>query len=121
MKSFIVKQRIEVDPIEFDWGRLYWFVSAPIGNSAEQTFGKCVLKPECANPRHFHPNCEEILHVAEGSIDHFIEGEGWIPMEPGDTITIAQGVWHCARNRGVGEAVLYISFSSAHRETVGED
>lgn len=120
MESYALKKSEESPAIHFDWGRLYWYASGPEGNSDAQTFGKCVLLPGQGNPRHLHPNCEEILHVAKGSIDHFVDGVGWIPMKEGDTITIAANIWHCARNTGDGEAELFISFSSEERETIGE-
>lgn len=119
--QFALQKQASAPRSDFDWGRLYWYASGPMKNSGAQTFGKCVLLPGCGNPRHYHPNCEELLHVATGSIDHYIEGVGWLPMEKGDTITIAAGLWHCARNRGEDEAELFIAFSSAHRQTVGED
>lgn len=104
----------------FDWGRLHWYASGPLGNSNAQTVGKCVLNPGAANPKHYHPNCEEVLHVLSGRIEHFIEGEGWLPMSPGDTISVAPNVWHQARNVGDTEAHLMICFSSKDRQTIGE-
>jgi quercetin dioxygenase-like cupin family protein len=41
-------------------------------------------------------------------------------MNEGDTVTIAPNVWHQATNIGDNEALLFIVFTSAERETVGE-
>ena len=41
-------------------------------------------------------------------------------MGEGDTVTVPPDVWHQATNIGPDEAVLFITFSSADRETVGE-
>ncbi len=43
-----------------------------------------------------------------------------VEMTAGDTVSIPTGVRHNARNIGTEDAVLAISFSSAHREVIGE-
>lgn len=105
---------------EFDWGRLHWYASDADGNASEQTVGKCVIRPGCGNPKHHHPNCEEVLHVLTGRIEHLVEDGSWRPMAPGDTIRIPPLVPHAARNVGDVDAELLICFSSAQRKTVGE-
>jgi len=115
-----MKQSADADTADFEWGRLHWYAGAPQANSEFVTVGKCVLFPGKENPRHYHPNCEEVLHVLAGTIDHFVEGDGWLPMNAGDTITISKNVWHHARNVGAEEAHLLICFSSANRKTIGE-
>ncbi len=102
------------------WGELRWYTSAELGNSRTMTTGVVHLKPGQANPRHFHPNCDEILHVLSGRIRHTMN-EVSVEMGPGDTISIPQGVVHNATNIGTEDAVLTISFSSAYREAVGYD
>jgi quercetin dioxygenase-like cupin family protein len=41
-------------------------------------------------------------------------------MHTGDTVSIPAGIHHNAKNIGTGDAVLFIAFSSAHRQVVGE-
>jgi quercetin dioxygenase-like cupin family protein len=106
--------------IPFDWGHLTWYASRPLGNSEEMTIGRCVLKPGQGNPRHYHPNCSEILVVIQGRIQHTTAGGGKTEMKEGDTVTIPANVWHQAANIGDNEAVLFIAFSSADRQTIGE-
>jgi quercetin dioxygenase-like cupin family protein len=101
------------------WGRLVWMVSGAIGNSETMTVGRCYIDEGSANPRHFHPNCDEVLHVLSGSIEHSL-GDEMVAMEAGDTISIPQGAMHHARNVGTGEAVFVITFSSPDRQVVGE-
>jgi quercetin dioxygenase-like cupin family protein len=103
----------------FDWGRLVWFASGSIGNSDAMTLGRCIMKPGHENPRHTHPNCEELLQVISGRILHTLADESF-EMGPGDTIAIPQDVVHNARNIGAEDAVLTIVFSSAMRQTQGE-
>ncbi len=104
---------------DFDWGQLYWFANGQIGNSQSMTVGRCIIKPGCANPRHHHPNCEEVLQVMQGTIVHSFEDVEF-EMGPGDTIVIPPNVIHNARNVGSEDATMMIAFSSAERQTIGE-
>lgn len=98
-------------------GDLTWLASRELGNSAEMTVGRAVVRAGMANPRHYHPNCEEVLHVLEGTIIHTI-GDREIELSAGDTITIPAQVVHNARNPGEKDALLFICFSAANRQTV---
>ncbi|MFF2848231.1 cupin domain-containing protein [Streptomyces sp. NPDC058001] len=111
-----VEHVIEPQP----WGRLEWYVSAAIGNSTTMTVGKCVLDPDQANGRHCHPNCDEILTVLKGRIIQHWDDQSRVMVE-GDVVSIPSGVRHSAHNIGAGQAELAISFSSAHRQTVGAE
>lgn len=104
---------------EHPWGHLEWIVSGRIGNSTELTVGKCFISPGEQNPPHYHPNCDEVLHVLQGTISHRL-GDEFIEMSAGDTISIPTGVLHNARNIGTDEAIFVICFSSADRQAVGE-
>ena len=95
-------------------------LSAPsMNNSETMTVGRCYIDVGQANPRHYHPDCDEVLHVLEGSIEHSADDET-VRMGPGDTISIPQGVVHNATNVGDSQAVFVIAFSSADRTAVGE-
>jgi quercetin dioxygenase-like cupin family protein len=102
---------------QHDWGHLVWMVAGRLGNSATLTVGRCNIEPGQANPRHYHPNCDEVLHVLEGTIEHSA-GDEIVPMGPGDTISIPAGTVHNARNVGDTTAVFVISFSSADRQVI---
>lgn len=101
------------------WGRLTWMVSGQQGNSKTMTVGRCLIRPGFANPRHHHPNCDEVLHVLQGTIAHSV-GDEMVEMTSGDAISIPQGAVHNARNVGSVDAILLIVFSSPRREVVGE-
>lgn len=103
---------------DFDWGSLIWYASAKLDNSKAMTLGKCIIKPGKSNPLHYHPNCEEILLVTEGTIVHTFEGMEDFIMHPGDSITIPRNVQHHAVNIGDEDAIMHISFSSNQRETI---
>ena len=104
---------------EFEWGELTWYASAQLGNSKALTLGQCQIKVGHQNHRHYHPNCEEVLHVIQGKIVHTI-GDESIDMAAGDTIAIPANILHNARNVGDEVAIMTIVFSSAFRETIGE-
>ncbi len=108
--------KIEMMP----WGRLLWKASRALGNSLTMTVGICEINPGQANPRHIHPNCDEILHVLQGTIAHSYGKDGEVVMSVGDVITVPPNVMHNARNIGEDIAVLAISFSNAERQTQGE-
>lgn len=110
----------EAAKIDFDWGNLTWFAGRSLDNSTEMTIGRCTLNPGQGNPRHYHPNCTEILVVIQGRIEHTGAGGNKIEMGQGDTVTIPANIWHHATNIGDVPAVLFIAFSSADRQTVGE-
>lgn len=106
---------------EHPWGSITWFVSKGQGNAEGLTVGQCIIKPGCANPRHYHPNCEEVLHVLAGTIAHTLAGEDRVIMQPGDTITIPPHVVHNAQNIGDEDALVLICFSTAERQAVFVD
>ena len=121
MDRIIYQDASENDVKTFDWGELTWYASREKGNQEDMTIGRCVIKPGCSNPRHSHPNCSEVLVVAQGRISHTAEkGEGQVEMGPGDTISVPPHIAHNATNIGDEDAVLFIAFSSADREAEGE-
>ncbi len=110
----------KAERVEFAWGGLKWYASGSLGNSSEVTVGSCRLKPGCSNPRHFHPNCSEILIVIQGNIRHTMPDGMEAEMNPGDTVTVQPNVWHRATNVGRSDALLFIVFTSADRQTISQ-
>jgi len=87
--------------------------------AAELTMGRTIMPPGCSNPLHYHPNCEEILHILSGDVDHYVEGmAGPMRINSGDTVVIPRGLKHKATNVGKKPAEWIVCFSSADRETV---
>ena len=107
------------DRMVADWGELTFFASRKLGNSDQVTVGRCVIRPGSSNPRHSHPNSEELLTVARGAILHSAE-DGDVRLEAGDTITIPVGLPHRALNVGTEDAVLWVVFPTADRQVQGE-
>jgi quercetin dioxygenase-like cupin family protein/type 1 glutamine amidotransferase len=114
-----VRRPTDYQAIDYPWGHLTWYVSRELKNSDVMTVGEAVIKPGQENPRHFHPNCDEVLHVLKGRILQSM-GDKKVEMHEGDTVTIPAGIHHSARNIGTEDAVLSLSYSSADRQTIGE-
>ncbi len=117
MSEAIILRAADAAKVPMDSGALTWFASRQLGNSEAMTVGLATVVPGGMSPRHYHPNCEEVLHVLRGKILHTM-GDEEAEMGPGDTVTIPAGLVHNARNTGDADALLLICFSSADRETV---
>jgi len=102
------------------WGGIQWLVGGSADEATGMTFGRVTLQPGKANVAHRHPNCEEILFVVSGEIEHSLPGGGTTRLAAGDCIVLPRGQGHQARNVGQTEAVVVVAFNSAHRETVAD-
>lgn len=102
--------------IDQPWGKLTWLASRELENSTTMTFGRVTIPADQTNPRHRHPNCDEILHLLSGRLEHSLGDEKFL-LNPGDTISIPAGEWHNARALDGMDAEMVICFSSADRQT----
>ncbi len=114
----VVNKHEQNDVHDMPWGELRWYTSAAMDNSRVMTTGVAILRPGKSNPVHYHPNCDEILTVVSGKIQHTMN-EVSVEMSAGDTVSIPQGVLHNATNTGDEDAILAISFNTAFRGAVG--
>jgi quercetin dioxygenase-like cupin family protein len=119
IKDAIVIPASQAQVLPQPWGQLTWYVSGALKNSDTMTIGQAIINPGQENPRHYHPNCDEVLHVIKGHILHSM-GDRTVEMHDGDTVSIPAGVHHNAKNLGTEPAILSISFSSADRIAIGE-
>lgn len=99
------------------WGTLQWLCNEKLSPGAAQTVGIATILPGQKNPVHFHPNCEEVLHVLSGQGVQSYDGRT-IELKPGMTIRIPAGVKHNMVNTGKETLRTLISFSSGDRKTV---
>ena len=67
----VVHKLADAEAQEFDWGWIRWFVNAKVEPGAPMTFGMVYIQPNQSNPFHIHPNCDEYVHVLEGSCVKF--------------------------------------------------
>ncbi|MBM3971360.1 MAG: cupin domain-containing protein [Planctomycetes bacterium] len=101
----------------FEWGTLTWLCNAKLSPGAKQTVGLCHILPGRGNPVHYHPNCEEVLHMLAGTGQHSFDG-ACVKLQAGMTIRIPSGVKHNMTNIGNEPIVCFIVFDSGVRETV---
>ena len=103
-----------------DWGSLNWLASQKLGNAEGVTIGRVVIKKGCCNPRHIHNNCEEVLYLLAGKLEHTM-GDKKVILNAGDTLTVAAGVPHNAVSIGEVDADMIVAYSSGVRDFVLEE
>jgi mannose-6-phosphate isomerase-like protein (cupin superfamily) len=101
----------------FDCGSLVWLCSDRLSPGASQTLGLSTILPGKQNPLHYHPNCEELLHVLSGVGRHRI-GDAFVEVRPGTTVRIPAETIHNLVNTGSETLTCLIAFSSGNRQTV---
>jgi mannose-6-phosphate isomerase-like protein (cupin superfamily) len=105
-------------PIEkYAWGTLQWVCNAKLMPGAAQTVGLATILPGQHNPMHYHPNCEEVLHVLAGQGLQSCDGRT-IALKAGMTICIPAKVQHNLVNTGTEPLRALVSFSTSDRKTV---
>lgn len=113
----LMVQQNELPVQELGWGTLQWLASGLLLPGAEQTLGLCHIRPGQANPLHYHPNCEELLFVQQGTGRHQL-GDAWVPLRPGTLLRVPRNARHRLVNEGNEEMICWIAFSSGDRQTV---
>lgn len=101
----------------FDCGALVWLCNDRLSPVALQTMGLSTILPGKQNPLHYHPNCEELLHVLSGCGRHRI-GDEFVDVRPGTTVRIPAAVIHNLVNTGSELLECLIAFSSGDRQTI---
>lgn len=121
MKKEVIykKSSAEEKKVVENWGSLTWLANGSLLGTKNVTVGRVVIKKGMANPRHRHPNCEEVLYLLSGRLEHSI-GSDKIIVESGDSILVEADVPHNAVNIGDCDADMIVAYSSPERKTVGE-
>ncbi len=99
------------------WGSLQWLANGDLAPGAGMTVGRVTFKPGESNPTHAHPNCDEVLFVVQGTIEHSLPQGGMARLEAGDCIVLPRGRAHTAKNVGQDEAVVLVAFNAGDRRT----
>ncbi|MBM4149596.1 MAG: cupin domain-containing protein [Lentisphaerae bacterium] len=99
------------------WGSMQWLVNGQTAPGSAMTLGRVTFKPGQSNPSHAHPNCDEILLVVKGTVEHTLPQGGTVRLEAGDSIVLPQGCSHTAKNVGSTDAVVIVAFNSPERRT----
>jgi mannose-6-phosphate isomerase-like protein (cupin superfamily) len=99
------------------WGTLQWVCNEKLMPGSAQTLGLATIFVGKQNPVHYHPNCEEMLHVLSGEGLQSYGGRT-IRLRAGMTIRIPAKVKHNLVNTGTEPLRTLVSFSSGDRQTV---
>jgi len=100
----------------FPWGEIRWLYHRHLAADAEMTFGVVTIRRGERNPMHSHGNCEEILYLLEGELDHYVDSE-CIHLSAGAMIRLPRDAEHYAVNVGDEDAVMVVCYSSPVRQT----
>ena len=101
----------------FDWGTIQWLVSGKKLPDSQLTFGFVTIAAGARNVRHYHPNCDEVLFVIEGDLDHAL-GDEVFHLGAGSAIHIPTGIHHNAVNTGMTTAKVVVAYSTGDRQTI---
>ena len=102
-------------PVVFDWGEIHWLVNAEVGNSAELSVARMLIKTGKSSDFHHHPNCEEAIYLIRGKLEHRI-GNETLSQGPESTIVVPKNTAHSTTNVGSDEAEIVVSYSTAARD-----
>lgn len=102
---------------KFNWGSIQWLVNREMNKNCEMTFGHVVIMPGEKNVLHVHPNCDEVLWLIEGELDHSLGDESF-RITPGMAIFIPRNAPHDAINKGAVPARMIVAYSSGDRQTI---
>ena len=108
------------DAIRFPWGSIKWLFSGELQSNAEMTFGFVEIRPGMKNPKHLHPNSDEVLYLIEGELDHSL-GDTVHHLKAGMAIHIPRGVEHDAVNTSDVTARMVVSYPTPDRQVVFSD
>ncbi|HET7769628.1 MAG TPA: cupin domain-containing protein [Chloroflexota bacterium] len=97
--------------------RIKWLFSGQTAPDTAQTLGYVVIEPGQKNPLHAHPNCEEVLYLISGELDHSL-GDEVYRLRAGDAIRVPAGAKHDAKSVGSEPAAMVVCYSVPNREMV---
>ncbi len=99
------------------WGHMQWLCNGAMFADAQQTFGYVEINAGEKNPKHLHPNSDEVLYLLEGELDHSIGDESH-HLTAGMAIHIPQGIPHDAANHGTTVARMIVAYPTTDRQVV---
>jgi quercetin dioxygenase-like cupin family protein len=102
---------------KFAWGQIQWLISGELVPNANITFGYVEIESGRKNPRHVHPNSDEVLYLLEGELEHSV-GDELFHLTPGMAIFIPQGAEHDALSSGAQTARMVVAYPTGDRQAV---
>jgi quercetin dioxygenase-like cupin family protein len=112
-----VRRDVGAAAVATDFGSVHWAVREGDPAGAEQTIGLAVFDAGKSNVEHVHPNCEEVVYVLDGEVEHTLGGQS-TRLGAGDLIVVPRGVPHRLINNSRAACRAYIVFSSPDRQFV---
>ena len=103
-----------------DFGSVQWAVREGDPADAEQTIGLATFDAGKSNVQHIHPNCEEVVYILEGEVEHTLGAQS-TRLNAGDLIVVPRGAPHRLLNRSLEPVRALIVFSSPDRQFVPVD
>ncbi len=98
-----------------DFGSVHWASHEGDPPGAEMTVGVAIFDAGKSNAEHIHPNCEEVVYVLDGEVEHTL-GDQKTTLRAGDLIVVPRDVPHRLINRTSAPVRAYIVFSSPDRQ-----
>jgi quercetin dioxygenase-like cupin family protein len=112
-----VRRNVGAAAEETDFGSVHWVVRDGDPPGAEQTIGLATFDAGKGNVEHIHPNCEEVIYVLQGEVEHTL-GEQSTRLSAGDLIVVPRGAPHRLTNVGTSAVRACVIFSSPDRQFV---
>lgn len=100
-----------------DFGSVDWATHAGSPAGAEMTVGLAVFDAGKGNEEHAHPNCEEVVYVLAGEVEHTLGTQSTV-LRAGDLVVVPRNVAHRLINRTGDPVRACIVFSSPDRQFV---
>ena len=111
------KTEAEDQKIDESWGSITWLANKTLLEVDGMIVGRVVIKPGMENPRHCHPNSDEILYLLKGKLEHSL-GDEKVILEEGDTLRVQAGIVHNAVNIGDEDADMIVVYPTSDRQLV---
>ncbi len=93
----------ETKPDVLDWGKMGWLSNPPTTGAKQLTVIDVTLGPGKGHDFHKHPDQEEVIYVAAGQVEQWVDREKRI-LGPGDSAFIPADVVHASFNVGDRDA-----------------
>lgn len=102
----------------YPWGEVRWLHAGETGMDS-LSFGEMTINPGSENRQHYHPNCEEVLYLISGELQHHFEGsEDSFTLKAGMSVQVPMGMTHHSRCVSAEPARMLVAYSSAHHQVI---
>lgn len=106
-----------VKEIKYPWGWIRWMMNAELDPAVTQTVGIVQLEAGQCNQLHQHPNCEELIYVISGTVEHTL-GDQRVVLHAGDILRIPKNTPHKAFNNSKDPVRTVVIYNTGTRQMV---